>query len=328
MTVGELGEAALLEIIRPHVTADNNGKLSGFGDDCAVFITPPNELCVHTSDMLIEGTHFPRGIKRGHNLGRKAVVSNLSDLAAAGAYPDFISVALGLPPSLPVDFFIDFYKGLAFTCKQYKCRIVGGDVAKSQNLVISISATGWKDPSWAACRRSDSRVGDYIYLCEPLGKARVGLDALLAGVRTVEAHSNHFIQHPETNLGPFLASSMERLAMIDISDSLFHELTILCKMSEVGMEINLEKIPIHKSVKIEDLQSRAEYALFSGEEYKLVWTCPLDPVELKAIFKRAKYPRQIINIGRVNDSSKLEFLNHEGQPVQVKDQTFSHFAAV
>ncbi len=116
--------------------------------------------------------------------------------------------------------------------------------------------------------------------------------------------------------------------MIDISDSLFHELSILCDLSQVGIEINLDKIPVHKSVQIADPQKRAEFALFSGEEFKLVWTCPLDLFELETLFKRAKYPRTLTNIGRVNESMKLIFLNHENQPVQVQDQTFSHFATV
>jgi thiamine-monophosphate kinase len=148
------------------------------GDDAAVLATTPGELLVVTADMLVDGVHFSDRTTSAVDVGWRAAAANLSDLAAMGASPLGITVALSLPGDLAVSWVEQLYEGLTACLQQYNTPIVGGDICQSPTVAVAITAFGRVSPD-RVIRRSSARVGDAIVITGVHGAARAGLELLL-----------------------------------------------------------------------------------------------------------------------------------------------------
>ena len=174
--VGEFGLIAALSAWLP----PGPGTLVGIGDDAAVLAVPDGRV-VATTDFLIEGRHFRRDWSGAADVGHKAAARSLADVAAMGAEPSALLVALAAPPDLPVSWARELAEGLAAECARGGAHVIGGDTARNDHVVLAVTGLGdlaGRNP----VLRSGARPGDLVAVAGPLGHAAAGLALLEAGL--------------------------------------------------------------------------------------------------------------------------------------------------
>jgi thiamine-monophosphate kinase len=178
--VGELGEFGLIAALSEWLPPGPR-TLVGIGDDAAVLAVPGGQV-VASTDFLLEGRHFRRDWSSGRDVGHKAAARSLADIAAMGAVPTALLVALAAPPDLPVGWAREFAAGLAAECARVRppAGIVGGDTARADVVLLAVTALG--DMSGRpVIPRGGAVPGDVVAVAGPLGHAAAGLALLSAG---------------------------------------------------------------------------------------------------------------------------------------------------
>jgi thiamine-monophosphate kinase len=279
-TLGSVGEVAALVRIFPRLPASAATEL-GPGDDAAVLRAPDGRYVV-TTDMMIQGPDFRRAWSRMHDLGWKAAATNLSDIAAMGARPTALVVALAAPAETPVHELEEFADGLAAACAALApgCGVVGGDLSVSHTLTIAVTAFGDLEGR-APVRRDGARPGDIVAVAGSLGHAAQGLALLFehavdeAGGADAAAadrlRSEHPVliaaqltPHPPIALGP-MAAIAGATAMLDLSDGLALDARRIARASGVIIDFDGRALAAHGT---------GELALTGGEDHALLATFP------------------------------------------------------
>jgi thiamine-monophosphate kinase len=172
MKVKDIGEQGLLRILQKFCPAEI------VGDDCAVMATNPNQSLAITTDMLVDGVHFSDRTTGPYYAGWRAAAANLSDLAAMGATPLAVTVALAVAPDTAVEWVEEFYRGMTACLQEYHTPIVGGDVVRSPVVTVAITAFGQVEFD-RTIRRSNARSNWAIVATGVHGASRAGLELLL-----------------------------------------------------------------------------------------------------------------------------------------------------
>lgn len=287
--ISAYGEFGLIKHLTENFSFDNDSTEVSIGDDAAV-INPGNQRVVVTTDVLAEGVHFNLGYVPLKHLGYKAVVVNLSDIAAMNAVPTQILVSLAISNRFPVEALEEIYAGIALACKRYKVDLVGGDTTSSNSgLVMSITAIGLEN-SENIVKRNGTKPNDLLVVTGDLGGAYLGLQIL-------EREHAVFLANPnmqpemegydyilEKQLKPEartdIKKTLEELgvkptSMIDVSDGLSSEILHLSDQSKVGFRLYEEKIPMDSltiSTADELNLNPAMCAMNGGEDYELLFT--------------------------------------------------------
>ncbi|MEO0648694.1 MAG: AIR synthase related protein, partial [Cyanobacteria bacterium J06650_10] len=171
-TIADLGELALIEKLKPFC-ADGS-----IGDDAASMAVRPNHNLVVTTDMLTENVHFSGRTTPPYSVGWRAAAANLADIAAMGAAPLGVTVGLGLPGHTPLSWVEELYRGMTGCLEAHGGAIVGGDLCRSMQRTISITALGEVLPA-QTIRRSSASPGMTVIVTGPHGASRAGLALLL-----------------------------------------------------------------------------------------------------------------------------------------------------
>jgi thiamine-monophosphate kinase len=238
-SLGEFGLIAELAARFPPAAA----ATVGIGDDSAVLATPAGNV-VAAVDFLIEGRHFRRAWSSGYDAGVKAAARSLADIAAMGAVPTALLVALALPDSLPVDWALDLASGIAAECRRAGAGVAGGDTAKADSVIVSVTALGSLPAGTTAVCRSGARPGDIVAVAGPLGRSAAGLALLRAGLAdhpgATAAHRELVAAHlrpaPPYDAG-LEAARLGATAMIDTSDGLLADLGHVTQASGVAIDL-------------------------------------------------------------------------------------------
>lgn len=287
-TVGALGEFALVRAVLARLAGSNPGgdgpDVSGTtsadvgpGDDAAV-VAAPDQRVVATTDLLVEGRHFRRDWSSATDVGHKAAAQNLADVAAMGATPTALLVGLAAPPDLPVDWALELADGLREECALVGAVVVGGDIARSERVVVSVTALGDLD-GWAPVLRGGAAPGDLVCVAGRLGWAAAGLAVLSRGFRSprvlVDAHRR---PQPPYALGP-TAARAGATAMIDVSDGLVADLGHVAAASGVRIQVDSTRLPLDTEIaqaagafNLDPLS----WVLTGGDDHALVATFPPD----------------------------------------------------
>lgn len=299
-TIGSLGENESLKRTIARLSA-SDFALVGPGDDAAV-ISATDARFVVTTDTLIENHDFKLNWSSGYDLGWKAVASNLADVAAMGATPTALVVAVTAPPETLVSWLESFADGLREACEQLApgCGVVGGDLAASNQVMVSVAAHGsleGRDP----VLRSGAKAGDVIAVAGTLGKAAAGL-ALLQSENTdaISAYDNlvniQLRPNPPISSG-VTAAIAGATAMLDVSDGLAKDASRIAKASNVSIQIDPIMLQGFEAVLEEAARaigsSESDWVLFGGEDHALLATFP----------PNAELPREFKPIGVVLQQS-------------------------
>ena len=241
-TLGSVGEGAVLARIFPRLP-DAASALLGPGDDAAVVAAPDGRFVV-TTDMMIHGPDFRLAWSTPFDLGWKAAASNLSDVAAMGAVPSALVVALAAPKDTSVDFLEAFADGLREACAALSpgCGVVGGDLSVSPTLTIAVTAFGDLEGR-PPVTRSGARVGDTIAVAGAIGHAAAGLRMLFEhGANSSPDRGGTNIEAQLQPRPPIAAGRTAALAgatsMIDLSDGLAIDAGRVAKASGVAFDLD------------------------------------------------------------------------------------------
>lgn len=338
-TVQDVGERGVIELIQKYLSTATTQLQVPAGDDCAVYLSPDDlPLQVLTTDLLVEGTHFlSKADTDWHALGRRAIVANLSDLAAMGAQPQCVLCSLGVSGSFALEHLEQLYAGMHEECSRWGTALAGGDTVRAERLLINITATGGKRQSDAPCLRSSCRPGQNVYVSGALGGCRSGLELQLnpqlAHLRPVswaaQLIARQQVPEPRVSLGRYLSQNHPDVAMIDISDGFYNELQLLSSASGVGFQIELQRVPLYQGVEAFCAALGLEphqFALGSGEEYELLFCTTVAEPELRAGLNDAGIATTISRIGVVTAGNEIAFLGNRGQHISMEAETFKHFA--
>ncbi|WOQ70519.1 thiamine-phosphate kinase [Microbacterium limosum] len=274
--VGELSEAIILRGILERLGGSR--ALVGPGDDAAVLAMAGR--VVATTDTLVEGPDFRLAWSSGYDLGWKSAAVNLADVAAMGARPTALLVALALPAETRLSFVLDLADGLRDACDRLApgCEVVGGDLTVSPTLTIAVTALGELEER-EAVRRDGARAGDVLALAGEAGQAARGLSVLFdrfrdADGRPVPVDRSGLVPDdaraldaqlrplPPVALGP-VAADAGATAMMDVSDGLARDAARMAAASGVSFDIDGAALGPHRA-----------WAVSGGEDHGLLATFP------------------------------------------------------
>jgi thiamine-monophosphate kinase len=259
---------------------------AGPGDDAAVLPPSPRPQVV-TTDSLVEGVHFSRRTFRFEDVGHKALAVNLSDVAAMGARPTWALCALQLPEDVGTADLRKLSTGMAALAAAHGVALIGGNVARSLQLSITVTLAGEIPKGRRPVTRAGARPGHVVYVSGPLGSASAGLEALTDGKREVTKQGPVTVDKawealvlaqrmpsPHVRWGleaaPFVSSG------IDVSDGLLADLGHVCVASGVGMALETGALPVLEALlQFAESEKRVHtHALTGGEDYVLAVTVP------------------------------------------------------
>jgi thiamine-monophosphate kinase len=269
------------------------------GDDCAAFRIG-GETWLAAADMLVAGRHF-KGWASPEDVGYKAVVVNVSDIAAMGGRPRFVLVSGGSPEPETA---LRVFEGVADACREFGVYPLGGDTTRAADLTVDVSILGVAE--FPPVLRSGARPGDLLAVSGELGASAAGFLALEDGVagytRLVGKHLR-----PEPRIGVGIAAAKLGVhAMIDLSDGLASDARHICEKSGVGCRVNLDLLPVSEDTKslAESLDRDASVlAASGGEDYELLIAASEDAID--ELSRSAEVP--ITVVGRVVEGEVVVF---------------------
>ncbi len=337
--LSNLGEFQLIQSIPRQWTTQGCRPTVGTGDDAAVLSPSPPQQVVISTDLLVEEIHFTRKTATLFDIGYKAAAANLSDLAAMGATPTGIFVAIALPPSLSAHDWQEFYRGLAVPCRPFKVQLLGGDTSSSpSSLFITITIIGQVHPEHILTRQG-AKIGDLIYVSGTLGDSAAGLTYLKKYTHppkpsTLSKPMTHLVQRhlrptARIALGQLLASQPYASSAMDLSDGLSGDIGHLSRQSRVGALIFSRQIPMSQQLQRYAKRIRANplhWALHGGEDYELLFTIP--PKWQREFEKMAKKRRiSVTQIGTIQPKRfgiRIEQDDHRQD--ELLPRSYEHFS--
>jgi len=331
MKIKDIGEQGLLTILQKFCPAEI------VGDDAAVIAVQADRSLVITTDMLVDGVHFSDRTTGPYYAGWHAAAANLSDLAAMGATPLAVTVALAVAADTAVDWVEEFYRGMTACLQGYHTPIVGGDVVRSPVVTVAITAFGEVECDRTICR-SNARSNWAIVATGVHGASRAGLELLLnpefgqnleKGDRTslILAHQR---PKPRLDVLPILweildAAGEFSIAGMDSSDGLADAIVQVCRASGVGAKVDRAKIPIPPILReIVSTETALDWALYGGEDFELVLFLPI--AHAKLLVDRIGDGAAIVGITTENRDILLSDSSGICPDVGLKiDRGFQHF---
>jgi thiamine-monophosphate kinase len=251
-----------------------SGIAVGIGDDGAVLRPEHGRDQVQVIDTLVEGVHFPTATAAA-DIGYRAVAVNLSDVAAMGAEPAYMTLALTLPPK-DTEWIAAFAEGLFAAASESYVALIGGDTTRGNQVVATVHLTAFVETG-KALLRSGANVGDSIFVTGTVGDAAAGL-ALLERGEPDEFLTARFLR-PSARVATGRNLVGRASAAIDISDGLAGDLAKLLAASGVGAELEIEKLPLSPAMKAHfDETECLRFAMTGGDDYELCFTANEDDV--------------------------------------------------
>lgn len=320
----ELGELQIIRILERKLQTKKHA-IVGYSDDISAVRLSGGKVAVLKTDMLVGSTDIPPGMTM-RQTARKAVVANVSDLAAKGVRPLAGLVALGLPARLTDHDIREIAAGLHDGEKEYGFHIVGGDANESKDLTISIALFAIADRKHLVLR-TGARPDDVVAVTGMFGDTSAGLKGLLEKkIRPkglpAALYAAVFNPRAQLELGLRLARSGALTASIDSSDGLAWSLHELSAANHLGVQV--DHVPVSRAAAGFATQYRYdanELALYGGEEYHLVVTMKRNRL---ALARRAAQGR-LIPIGVVTRKFTGVHFNKDGRSINIPRKGWQHF---
>jgi thiamine-monophosphate kinase len=290
-----------------------DGTVVGIGDDGAVLQPAAGMQQVCVIDTLVEGVHFPQHFNPA-DLGYRVVAVNLSDIAAMGASPRWMTLALSIP-RVDEDWLQAFSEGLLAAAAEHNLALVGGDTTAAPQVVATVQITG-EIAAGGAILRSGAQPGDSIYVTGTLGDAAAGLQGLLDGKPKQKLVDRFARPSPRVRYGQALVGYAN--AAIDLSDGFYGDLRKMLDASGVGADIDIGKLPISDALQDAfDIDEQRRFALSGGDDYELCFTAAGDVPEPGVM--------PLTAIGKVTRATDI-VCRLDGRVVPIEDSGYRHFA--
>jgi thiamine-monophosphate kinase len=292
------------QIARQFKTRDRS-VIVPIGDDAAAVRMAPGRCLLYTVDMLVEGTHFKRG-EDFRRVGYKALAVSVSDIAAMGGEPKYALVSVGLPARSAKKSMRGLLTGLKKAARSFGVAIIGGDMNKSDRLVVDVFMVGQAHPDRLA-RRSGARSGDVLFVSGPLGNTLKG---------------KHLDFVPRLDASRFLMKNFRVRSMMDLSDGLAMDLNRMCAASRVGALLFEKKIPLNKGVR------RVSEALTGGEDFELLFTlATADAGLLEQMMKRGATRLKFWRVGVMTRLFRgVKMIAEDGRVREILPRGYQHFS--
>ncbi len=335
MKVSELGEFGLIDLLakmayraRDNKQASWQQLITGIGDDAAAWRSEASTQLA-TIDSFIQDIHFSLGATSWEDLGWKAMAVNLSDIAAMGGIPRYALVSLALPGHTEVEDVTTLYKGMIELAQRFEVAIVGGDTSSAPLVAINITILGsTKGQDKHILTRSAAKSGDKVAVTGELGAAAAGVRMfnrkLQFSPEATACFKKAFLRpYPRIAEGQLLVEQGGGTA-IDISDGLIQDLNHICKASQVGAQIEIDRVPTQPEVKANFGDRALELALSGGEDYELLFTGSTEVID--KVKKAASCPVTIIGEIVADKTGEITLVDKRGKPFNLDKTGWEHFA--
>lgn len=319
MSLGEF------DIIRRYFApaSERSDVLLGIGDDAAVLEVGAARKLVVAMDTIVEGVHFPAGTPAA-DVGHRALAVNLSDLAAMGAVPSWMTLSLAVPGP-DAGWLEGFATGLLDLARAHGVALVGGDTVQGP-LAVTVQIAGWVEADgWL--QRGRARAGDVLFVSGTPGDAAAGLAVLQGRGDASTAHARALIQRfhrpePRVALGRLLRTMAS--AAIDISDGLLTDLDKLCAASGCGAHVDIDALPLSEALRATfAADACVQYALAGGDDYEIMFSIP--PSRLAQFAALNGDSVRCTRIGEMTVTNTVD-CSRAGQPFVVQRRGYEHFS--
>lgn len=321
-------EFQLIKHYFANVRSSRKDVLLGIGDDAALLQIPANQTLAVSSDTLIAGVHFLKNTKP-QDIAYKSLAVNLSDLAAMGAQPAWITLALTIP-AVEENWLNLFSEGFFELMNVHQLALIGGDTTKGE-LSITLQAMGFV-PENQALKRTNAKPGDEIYVTGTLGDSGLALRILQNQVALNNIFDKNFLLSrlnrptPRVNIGVALRNISD--CAIDISDGLAADLNHILESSSVGARLCVEDLPLSSSlIKAVNQEIAIDLALNAGDDYELCFT--VNPLQKKYLSELAEKEKcAMTRIGVIEKGSGLHLHYRDGNAYRGKIKGYQHFTNI
>ena len=294
--------------------------IAGIGDDAAIVKIPEGYQLAISADTLVSGIHFPVSTNP-YDIGYKALAVNISDMAAMGAKPLYVTLSITLESNDP-EWISSFSKGFFALADKYSINLIGGDITRGA-LSISVQIMGIL-PDGQAMMRSGARPGDSIFVTGELGMAAYALFSTNKACNETDQSCLNRLNRPQPRLEVGMAVRNISTACIDISDGLNADLFHLLSASSVGAEVKFNSVPICNVLNKLSPELLIKLGINSGDDYELCFTVS-EQHEAELINISKKLPVKLTKIGKVTESEGLTWLGNDGKTIEIPDKGYRHF---
>jgi thiamine-monophosphate kinase len=298
----------------------------GIGDDAACVKAKTDSFFV-TADLLLEDVHFNLNWTSLSDLGYKTLAVNLSDIAAMGGIPAYLTLSLGIPKHFTSEELDRFYRGIKSLAVEHNVAVVGGDTSVADKLLISACLIG--HAPYRPVRRSGAKLRNDIYVTGTLGDSALGLQLLKSRMLGKKGAGyllgRHHKPTPRLAVGALLARKGLATAMIDVSDGLLQDLGHICGASLIGARIWEEALPLSGAYRELAGNEGTRYALTGGEDYELLFCARQSDRQLiDRLQRQVKVP--LTRIGAcVPANQGISCLDRSGKPISLPAIGHDHF---
>lgn len=305
---GEMAsEEEIISTLAAIFGAANSDLIVGIGDDGAI-APASNKKIVMSTDMAVEGIHFKLNWSNFKEIGGKITAANLADIYAMGGKPKYLLISVALPKNITLDQIQELALGIKNEANQVGCAIVGGDISRGNELVISIAAIGEVDKP---VTRGGAKVGDKVFLSNLTGLSAAGLAQIESGKK----ESNFITQHKKPEVPYQIAENFVGInAMADVSDGLLSECNHIATASNVEIVLDadqISKLPGFKDLEVAAIELKVDiwkWILSGGEDHAFLGC-------------NASLPKGAFEIGKVIEGSGVKVNGAS----EIKDIGWRHF---
>jgi thiamine-monophosphate kinase len=338
-TISDIGEFGLIDRIHTLIQEEGfetPGVTLGVGDDAAAFKPREGYEVLVTCDCLEEGRHYLHGLINPVDLGRRAMIVNISDIGAMGGLPLYSLVSLGLRKDTLIVDVESMYRGFIQELNPFKASIIGGNITKTEgNNFIDITLLGEVEQG-KLILRSSAETGDSILVTGYPGQAFAGLQLLQRSQSPQDVQNHPLVEAyniPEHRAreGHAIAHSGYANAMIDTSDGLLADLGHICEASRVGAEVFQSQLPLSKTLIQEAVLMKLDpydIVLSDSDDYELIITCKAENIPRIRSFFESISDVPVSEIGRITEAKKkIQLIRPDGSKKPVTPTGWDHFKA-
>lgn len=337
-TLAQVGEFGLIDRIH-EIIRDEGVELPknmlGIGDDCAAFQPRPGFDLLITCDCMVENRHYLPQFISAHDMGRRAMTLNISDVGAMGGLPRYALISLGLRSETLLEDVLAIYRGFLMELNPFQAFVIGGNVTKSAGAnFIDITLIGEVEAG-KMVRRSTAKPGDVILVTGYPGQSAAGLEILLQTEADKTLRGNPLVtayQCPahRAHEGHAIAGTGLANAMIDTSDGLLGDLGHICDESGVGAELYEKNLPVSRALRqFAEASGKGtlDYVLKESDDYELMITC--DPEHVAGIRNTVSSINHVpvTQIGTITtNNGEIEIMESTGESRRLTFSGWDHFA--